>query len=81
MRIYIINKPEGLTNHWHDGGGCVIVANDEKHVRELADKHNENQGKYGKFVYIDENDLVKFYELVPGDYEPCVLVFPNAGCC
>jgi hypothetical protein len=74
MKLFIFESMLQVSDNYHSGGGLVVIAKDEEHVKELI-KFDEN-------ITIYDNDwkFVKVYDLKNNE-EPKIFVFPDAGCC
>lgn len=79
MKQYIYNYVGGITDAWHDGGGLVIVT--EGDPQEALNRY------YAKHPLEDDKTIPvlpdtpgHIYELV-GTPTPCVIIFPDIGCC
>ncbi len=74
MNIYIWNCIEYVSNNYHNGGGCVVVAASLEEARTLLPKSSEGPCE----ALTKEPDAV--YPLANAE-ERCMFVFPDAGCC
>ena len=73
MKIFTWERVSNATDNYHSGGGVMVVAENIEHAMALA----EEQG----VVFFSEYDSPCIeYDLL-GDYEPNVIIFPDAGCC
>lgn len=74
MKIFIFEQIDQLTGNYHSGGGLVVVARDQDHVKELVSAHSD--------IVLDENEWssATVYD-VQGEVEPTMYIFPDAGCC
>jgi hypothetical protein len=72
--MFVFQYNAQVSENYHSGGGLMVIAKDEEHVKELF----ENE-KYIK-IEDDEWNSVVVYEL-KNDEEPKIFVFPDAGCC
>jgi hypothetical protein len=70
MKIYIWKEVEKLTDSYHDGGGCAVIAEDLVKAREQLPKDCEAQKIEPDFVT----------ELKDYEFTKC-FIFPDAGCC
>lgn len=72
MNIYIWKSVSALTSSWHDGGGCVVIAEDLALARKMI---AEEAPKCEALTAIpDEVYAIK-------DASPKLFIFPDAGCC
>lgn len=92
MKVFIWEDVGQLTDSYHSGGGCVVIAEniekayallmaDDRVSRPVA--HQGNIQPFG-----DGEDLTTVFGLVPdvvldvsGETPERVFVFPDAGCC
>jgi hypothetical protein len=89
VKVFIYKYLNSITEHYHDGGGVVVVAASPERAKELI---LEQLGEHG---ITDDDFLEEKYDaekrtVVPGDeMQPEVLkttkervvVFPDIGCC
>lgn len=68
MKIYIWEYVKHLTDNWHHGGGCVVIAKNLEEARQKLPEKCEAQ--------TTEPDFTKDI-----DAEEMVFIFPDAGCC
>jgi hypothetical protein len=74
MKMFIFKDILQVSDNYHTGGGLMVIARDEEHVKELiADEDDIN-------IFDDEWKLAVVYEL-KNEEEPMIFVFPDAGCC
>lgn len=86
--MYIFRNPERVSDSYHDGGSVAVVASTGLHVQELIKEHNDSN-EYGyrnarpRTIISDEDWAnAELYMLHDDfDYEPKVMIFPDAGCC
>ena len=86
MFVYIFEDVSELTDRYHDGGGLVIIANNRKQAKKLAENYIEPVpwGSKNCYIKLSDEDLanVKVYSLNPDRaHKEKVFVFPDAGCC
>jgi hypothetical protein len=70
MRIYEFRIKQGLTDHFHSGGGAMVFAENETEARRLL----ANKAVSTNFLLVDSVKEV-------GMSYPKVIIFPDAGCC
>ena len=76
MNVYIWEYVDVLTRNYHGGGGLVVVATEPPTNWEIKNWSGETQ----ETVALPPPDHT--YPLSPlYDYEPLMVVFPDAGCC
>lgn len=87
MKLYVFERLDRVSHAYHSEGGLAIVATHKGKAKRMIEEYNENtlaELKYlsGPAIEItdDEWEEVIIYDLA-GDYEPCIYVFPDAGCC
>jgi hypothetical protein len=77
MKIFIwYSIPRGLTNNYHSGGSCAVVAKDLDAARELLRKEENVDGKCEVFIRLPDLTMK-----LSGKQENMVLIFADAGCC
>lgn len=74
MQIFILENVGELTTNWHSGGGLVVIAEDEKHAREIVSERS------GAVVADEEWAEAQSFPLY-GTAKPDFWLFPDAGCC
>jgi|SRR5579875_864282 len=74
MKMFVFQYLEQVSENFHAGGGLIVIAKDEEHVKELI--LNE------EFIEIKDAEWkdVVVYEL-KNEEKPRIFVFPDAGCC
>lgn len=70
LKAFVWMDVERLTENYHDGGGCVVIAKTLEEARQHLPSGCEAQSK-------DPDDV---YEL-KGKVNPIAYIFPDAGCC
>lgn len=76
MNLYIFENAEKVSDHYHSGGGLVVIAKDIKRVKELVLQTN------GEAVLSDEDIAnANMYELKNDNENETIYFFPDAGCC
>lgn len=74
MKMFVWQYNDQVSPNYHSGGGLMIIAENEEHVKELILADED-------IVITDEEwKEVMIYEL-KDEKEPRVIVFPDAGCC
>lgn len=95
MFLYIVEKEEsddgtgGLTNHYHDGGGLVVIARNVQDAVGMIEAHNAEAPAFPDYLWlrkakirnVDADVLLNGYYTVVNDQEPRLWLFPDAGCC
>lgn len=76
MKLYLWGYLDGLTPNYHNGGGLVIITDGDP--AKALTGHIKRQGSTLDPGDLPEPDLAID---VPGDTEPRVFIFPDAGCC
>lgn len=85
MKVFIFEGVSQLSQHYHESGGLVVIADDKEAAKKLIEEENQ-KGVDDWFNDADiqlrdrEWDDVIILEL-EDDVEPRVIIFPNAGCC
>jgi hypothetical protein len=76
--VFIFPTVGTLTDHWHCGGGLVVIAHDRAHaealIRERAPDATLTEAEWAAAVV---HPIARPDEDVAGE----VWVFPDAGCC
>lgn len=74
MRIYVFERIEQVSWNYHAGGGLVVIAKDENHVKQLILKEEHIE------ITDEEWKDVESFALSE-NVEPKIYVMPDAGCC
>jgi hypothetical protein len=74
MYIFIFEFVCDLTSSYHSGGGLVVIARDEDHVKELVATDRSIKLASDEWASVVKHRL-------SGKVEPTMYVFPDAGCC
>lgn len=85
MKAFIWQSVAPLTGSWHNGGGCLVVANSLPRAEEILNEHREKNRIRG----YDEDERFPLDPLqapslvldLAGEHEERLMVFPDAGCC
>lgn len=72
MKIFIFEDVEKCSDNYHEGGGVVVIADDEDRARDVANSI------HGCHIQPDEKPVASYD--VATDEEK-VFIFPDAGCC
>lgn len=74
MKIFVFDYVDCLTGAYHNGGGLVIISENEDKAKELLSDD--------KCINITDKEWedVESFDLA-GDVEPKFWVMPDAGCC
>ena len=71
MKVFVWEYLSHVSDRYHEGGGCAVVAEDLQKAKAIAME---------KGVQFEENDEPVVYEL-KDSVEDRVFIFPDAGCC
>jgi hypothetical protein len=74
MKLFIWKYASNLTDSYHDGGGCAIIAESLEAARELF-KQNEPNSQCS--LLTTDPDFTSEVSAT----EAQLFVFPDAGCC
>ena len=80
MKVFVWQKIENCTEHYHSEGGVVVFAETEERARWLANQDRIENGWTEQGCRIDPTEMPDYVAECPGADEK-VFVFPNAGCC
>ncbi len=89
VRMYVWQGVAHLTGNYHDGGGVAVVAKDLPEARVRLRMHLERYESTARFASDATDELCTALvkdpdydiEVHQAEYEPKVIVFPDAGCC
>jgi len=87
MNVYIFENIDELTDRYHEGGGLVVIANNKRRAKKIAEEYIHDPWDYGNEkphikLSDEEHKVAKSYKLDPlKKYKEAVFVFPDAGCC
>ncbi len=74
MYIFIFEYVSDLTANYHSGGGLVVIAKDEEHVKELV--------ATDRSIKLDKDEWAAVVKhRLSGKVAPTMYVFADAGCC
>ena len=73
-QMYVWNYADGLTSNYHDGGGCLVIADSLELARKLLEDYKILKSSS---VFTEKSDLSISVEYS----EDLVMIFPDAGCC
>ena len=76
--VYVWDYVSGLTTHWHDGGGLLILAADMDRAKELFQIEASKEHTY--LLRFPEDAPTSSWE-VSDNEEDAIFVFPDSGCC
>jgi superfamily II DNA or RNA helicase len=72
MKVFVWERIEKCTNHYHSEGGVIVFAKTEERAREIANKMDG--------CAIKDNEKPDDVRDVTGG-EEAVYIMPDAGCC
>jgi hypothetical protein len=82
MNLYVFERVDHVTENWHHEGGVLVVAvSQEDALRQLNEARREAYSYLAKPLDDISPTPDRVYPLAPGDWQPSLLVFPDAGCC
>jgi hypothetical protein len=70
--MFVWEYVSGLTNNYHDGGGCLVIADSMEAARSLLISSGAKSGLVG---------ICPDYTASVDAIEDKVIIFPDAGCC
>lgn len=85
MKMYVFDRVESLTHHYHASGGLAVAAADKRAARNLVaerlrDRDGDDDGYEPAGPTEEEWSAATVYRL-DGNPKPRVFVFPDSGCC
>ena len=74
MKLWIFKSLVQVSNNYHPGGGCVVVASSLRAAKALI--------KTVDYLDIPDDAWAEATPyLLQGKHKPRVVIFPDAGCC
>ena len=77
MNVYVWQSAKGITIHYHDDGGVVIVAGSLPEARKLFRARMSKDG----VSFTAELESPDHVIPASNNAEPAVFIFPDSGCC